>query len=81
MGREESGRVEDLASLWGKQDRIPRLSLRPDNELSFRVMFWSLARGSAGRGAVWAREHAQQRALSLVCGSKSPLFGAESLIL
>lgn len=81
MGREESGRVEDLASLWGKQDRIPCLSLRPDNELSFRVIFWSLARGSASRGAVWAKEHAQQRALSLVCGSKSPLFEAESLIL
>ena len=81
MGREESGRVEDLASLWVKQDRIPHLSWRPDNELSFRVIFWSLARGSASRGAVWAREHAQQRALSLVCGSKSPLVQAKSLIL
>ena len=70
MGREESGRVEDLASLWGKQDRIPCLSLRPDNELSFRVIFWSLARGSASRGAVWAKEHAQQRALSRVWKQK-----------
>ena len=81
MGRKKSGRVEDLARIWVKQDRIPHLSLQPDNKLSFRVIFWSLGRGSASRGAVWAREHAQQQALSLVCGSKSLLVEVKSLIL
>lgn len=80
MGRKKSGRVEDLASIWVKQDRIPHLSLQPDNELSSRVIFWSLGRGRASRGAVWAREHAH-KCLSLVCGSKSPLVEAKSLIL
>lgn len=81
MGRKKSGRVEDLASIWVKQDRVPHLSLQPDNELSFRVTFWRLGRGSASRGAVWVREHAQLQALSLICGSESPLVEAKSLIL
>lgn len=52
MGREDSRKVKKFAFILVKQDRIPNLSLVFDNELSFRVTFWSVGEGSASKEAI-----------------------------
>lgn len=55
MGREESLRVKQFALILVKGVRIPNSRLPLNNELSFRVMFWSLGEGSQQRGYLGRR--------------------------
>lgn len=78
MGREESLRVKKFALILVKEVRIPNSRLPLNNELSFRVMFWSLREGMPAKGIFGQAGMHSNGVFSLACGDQNPFNWGQS---